>query len=655
MAHTNEGLFDTVYGMEVLWNRIKMGFYHLERMLGAVAAGTGLLAPLFAFAFSGSNWGLFWRYNIARVFGAVHLTALPMWGRLEFTLEQLTPAQYCRQAAVFYADAHPYTWLLALVTSAIVMIAGIPPVLRAAKKRGIDLRTESHRRGARLISTAELTADILAAGPVEEGLSVCGIPLPKDAMQQGVALFGAPGTGKTVVALEFADQLIRRGTCNIFYDESLNYTQLYYRPETGTIFDPWDRRFPGWSVFNEIKRGEMVEFETLAEQIIAIIQGAKKDNSDTYFKPAVQTTLQWSMISLWRTEKPEDRTNEALLKFLFFNPDLAESLRGTPAFRFVDPEASGSGKGGIDGTALIELKGLMHIKSGPFSIRDWVRNAPAGHNLFIAAPEEFSKPMRPIIAMIFNIAFSEMMSVPARQGGEALRYGIFGDEFATLGPVPAALELLAKGRKYGVGALLIFQSPSQIEQSYGKAGATTLLSCLQTTLTLGNPDPEAAESLSKRIGSAEIDDKSISESGGPADAKDSHSTTAARKDVRVVIPTQIQYLAKLEGYFRVAGSFMPAKVKFKYVPGRKVIAEALIRAPLPKVTDDEFSAWLTSNDGEVVKSKPRAAGGGKAVAMEEADSAATAAPAALDATDSTATASASVKSLARPNGHGLWD
>ena len=392
--------------------------------------------------------------------------------------------------------------------------------------------------------------------PMPHKYFLAGVPLPPKMAQRNILCTGGQGSGKSVAIFDLADQVAAAGRTMIIYDKVGGYARNYYRDGTDVIFNPFDARFPGWNLFNEI---EMVyEFDQIASYLIP--PDAKSDGGTSdYFKGAARTVLACVMQKLW---EENNRTNEALCKAIFETgqEDLYEWLKGTPAESLLNPESKGTGGGGVLTTLTEAVKVLRYVPSGTFSLKKFIREG-GDRRIVITSKEEVHEILKPLTAMAMNILYTTAMS-----GVEVHvdKTWFIIDEARSMGALPVFPTASTEARKFGVVTVIGVQNVSQLESMFGKDEAVTILSNLGTQLLLRVADEATAERYSKAIGAGEYMEKSSSISWGAASSKDGSGIADARKERRAVLASEIMLLKDCTGYLKLAGSFNIAFIEYGY-------------------------------------------------------------------------------------------
>ncbi|MFC3873675.1 type IV secretory system conjugative DNA transfer family protein [Neisseria musculi] len=131
------------------------------------------------------------------------------------------------------------------------------------------------------------------------------------------------------------------------------------------------------------------------------------------------------------------------------------------------------------------------------------------------SPEELK-----VYGTLLNLFFSQLVDVNVRQGlpqdNKELKYQclLMLDEFTALGRVRAIEEGIAYLAGYGIRPVPVFQSPSQVENVYGKAASQTFFSTFAARIVFAPREQQDAEELSKLIGYYTYKAKSSSRSRG---------------------------------------------------------------------------------------------------------------------------------------------
>jgi DNA helicase HerA-like ATPase len=89
---------------------------------------------------------------------------------------------------------------------------------------------------------------------------------------------GATGTGKSTIIKEAIYSSLKRGTDKRYLDPNGEYVETFYR-ENDMILSPYDKRSPGWSMFNEIR--DEFDYDLYA---VSIIQESKERSAEEWYR-----------------------------------------------------------------------------------------------------------------------------------------------------------------------------------------------------------------------------------------------------------------------------------------------------------------------------------------------------------------------------------
>ena len=414
----------------------------------------------------------------------------------------------------------------------------------AGRLKGADPHGSRHHRGTYLDTTSGRTG---AHQPpfYPKTLSLAGIPVPPLDETKHFKLIGTTGTGKSTAIRELLGGALRRGDRAVITDPDGGYLARFYDPKRGDlILNPFDKRSLKWDLFGEIKNP--YDFEQLARSIIP-------DNADA--DPTWQRYAQTFLSAVMREVHGTGVRDIAELYRLLTSAALDElrvMLAGTPAQPFLEPgnERMFGSIRSVAGSAVAALDFIQSQRSELFSIRQWIRE---GHGvLFLPYQADQIAALCAIISTWMRIAIFETMSV----GEGDLRLWFIVDELDALGQIDGLKDALARLRKFGGRCVLGFQSIAQVSGTYGRSDAETIVENCGNTLILRCSASESggtARFASKLIGDREIIRKQVSRSrqlgrlfSSNETLSDHHVTEAA------VLPSQIEQLADLEGYLKLA-------------------------------------------------------------------------------------------------------
>lgn len=428
----------------------------------------------------------------------------------------------------------------------------------------------AHRRGAK-IADAGSVARSLKGEPSR--FSFGGIPVPIALETRSFLLAGSPGTGKSQALTCALDELRADGARAIVADASGQFLQRYHGTDD-VILNPFDSRARDWSPLSEIEA--ISDCAAMARSMVPDSEGEGKVWS-SYAQQFLEGVLEY-LFSLGA-----GATNGELFRIVTVatTEELREILRGSPAVALVG-EGNERMFSSVRGSTIDALSAIRHLnpESGAdaFSIRKHIRDEAAGW-LFLSYQQQQRPALARLISCQLDVAARAVLELPP----DLNRRVIFAlDELPLLGKVQSLIELLSNGRKHGGVVFAGLQTIAQLRELYGRETSQTLLANIGSWLTLRVSDAETAEYMSKNLGDEEK--LRVTRSGGESQksmelggqTKSDNWSEQIVKD-RIVMPSELQNLPDLTGYFNLAGPTPTTKITLDIVPS-KTVAQAFVQA-----------------------------------------------------------------------------
>jgi hypothetical protein len=433
---------------------------------------------------------------------------------------------------------------------------------------GVDDRNV--RRGS---SIADAGAVARALRREQSRFDVGGVPVPVELETRSFLLAGSPGTGKSQALTRALDALERDGARAILADPSGQFCERFYSPERGdVIINPHDARSVSWSPLAEIET--VADIPAMSKSLIPDAEGEAKVWSN-YAQQFVEAILEhcftagltnahiYALVTSASIEQLQQVCANAPAAALvqpgnerMFSSVRASAVDAVSALRWLDPAA------GRDA----------------FSIRRHVVEEKQGW-IFLTYQQQHRAGLSRMIAACIDVASRAVLSLPP----DLSRRVIFSlDEMPLLGKVQSLVELATNGRKHGAVIFAGLQTIAQLRDAYGRETAQTLLSCLGSWLVLRVSDAETADFMSRYLGDQEIERviETKSRSSNWQQVANTHSTSQQQQIVtqRAILPSELQQLPDMVGYFNLAGPTPVARVKLDLAPARKQ-ADAFLPAP----------------------------------------------------------------------------
>lgn len=432
-------------------------------------------------------------------------------------------------------------------------------------------RNETYRRGAKMLSAAQVAWDLKKSKEPVSPVMLGGVPITENAMTRHVLIAGTTGSGKTVLFINFLDAEERTARSFII-DNGYGLLRRYYSSKRGdAILNPLDQRCEDWSPFAEL---EGPEDATMIACSLIPERGEGPGAEWVSYAQALCSCL------LRRLGETGAATNAEFYRLATSASveELQPILAGTEAAPMLE-KAAEKMFGGARGIMTVQLRGFDQLDPGAgadgFSIRRFVKETKGW--LFLPYLDSQRKYLKNLIASWADIAILAAMERESKD-----RKFFVLDEFDSLGRIGSVRDdLLSKGRKYGAVALIGVQTLSQIRDRYGKDGAGAIMGNCSTWCAFKTPDVEMGEEISRRIGEQEIERRVESTSAGRTRGKnrtanEGQSTQNQIVKSRLVMPEEIRTLANCEGFLMTAeGQVCP--IHLDYPAARAARADGFVR------------------------------------------------------------------------------
>ena len=459
--------------------------------------------------------------------------------------------------------------------------AGLGPLLNLAARQ--LRRQEKLRRGASVGAPAEvnkLTSKQLPGNDFTDSFKMGGVTIPRSAEPYHFFVVGSTGSGKSVAITGLLDHLEARGDIALVVDSGGEFCSRYYRPGRDRILNPFDDRCAPWSPTAEMT-GPW-DAEALAKSMIPDGVGESKEWNG-YAQTLVTSVLR----------QLHDRGELSIKKLLYYVQaapidELTPLLAGTAAAgQLVSDKTFGSIR--TIASKYLATYAYLEDSNDPFSVADFIRAENPGF-LFMTYRDDQLDSLRDMISCALDVAARTILALPANS---QRRVWLIIDEFASIGKVQSIEAIATKARKMGGCLLIGLQSVSQLKDRYGEHAAQTILSCLSSWLVLRCSDADTAEYVSKYIGEAEISrmtrGESSSDTGGSASLSEQIQTQ------RAVMPVELQRLANLQGFFKLAGDYPICNIKLSFPKKRDKAAvnyatRDFVAKPMLKLIDETATA-----------------------------------------------------------------
>lgn len=322
------------------------------------------------------------------------------------------------------------------------------------------------------------------------------------ATDRSVIVLGETGSGKTEGIKVLAVQLQNdENEPYVVFDYKEDYQEFI--PEREVIKLSMTDPDVTWNVFMEIEAED--DCDEIAK---AVFSGAE----DEYFNnAAAQVLADVLRLILRRSDSSAQPTNADLVGFLD-GIDAAQlrtwfDAEGLSAEKHLQPgvEATSNIVSILEERVKAVFRGRF-AESGSFSIREYMGD-PQGKILILDFPIQQSESVQAIFRLLLD------WSIRFGLEDERNCYYLL-DEFAALPRLEMLERLINAGRAYNCYAIFGVQAIPQLEETYGKAGAESLLSGMAQEIHL-RVGQESVEYCRRRLGRNRVE-RDI----GPSDGED---------------------------------------------------------------------------------------------------------------------------------------
>lgn len=459
-----------------------------------------------------------------------------------------------------------------------------------SKRRGTDILTERHERGAVLVTHSELAQAITnhnwkahvsecrkrtpAVDPdkiLEEPLKdrvraglhapyrLAGVPVPWRLEQSHAMFIGTTGAGKTTELKKIVTQARERGHRCVIFDLTGTFVESFYDAETDIILNPMDRRCVPWSIFNDCDN--YAEFMSAATALVPSGHSAEDD----FWQKSARTLFVEMCVKMI---KMGVRSNGALSYFLMQSDlkTIHAQLEGTIAGPMMSPAAAKMAES-IRTTFIANANVFRFLPEPPpgetgFSIKNWMTTeVREGSILFITSTHPDLVLNRPLLTLWMDLAVNALFHMGRSRD---LRTWFLIDEVHALHRLPAIDHGLQTARAFGGAFVLGMHSFDKLEETYGENGATNLASLAGTKLILKTADPETSRRCSEFIGNRQVRIMDEAYSYGYNDNRDASTITPRTNVEELVMPVDISDLPSMHGFVKFPDGFPAARIRLTW-------------------------------------------------------------------------------------------
>jgi hypothetical protein len=416
-------------------------------------------------------------------------------------------------------------------------------------------------RGARMANWHTLQRQVNAANrqenarrrrelraPALKPIMIGPMPMPLHLENRNMLICASVGAGKSVAMESMIASAVRRRDKMAVIDPNGTFYSKFSFPND-IILNPFDRRSAGWTLFNEIKG--VHDFDRMAKSVIP----PQIDPSDEQWCAYARDVLADTMRKL--AEQGEE-DQDTLVRILVREDGkvIRDFLANTDSQGYFRENAE-KAIASIQFMMNKYVRPLRFMTHGDFSLHRWVHDPHAG-NLFITWREDMRAAQRPLVATWIDTICATILSYEPMTG---TRLWLFLDELESLGRLESFVPAATKGRKHGLRIVGSIQDWAQLDETYGKDAARTLLACFRNYLIFGASNAFNADKASEILGKQHVERIQVTTSTGRGG---SSRHVVASPPEPVVLDSEISNLKDLHGYVMFAEDFPIAKVTVPY-------------------------------------------------------------------------------------------
>lgn len=398
------------------------------------------------------------------------------------------------------------------------------------------------------------------------------VKLNQDDLTRMIGVFGSTGAGKSVLLRKLFKQIYRdnQDAKIIFYDPKPEFFTEFYQPNNDLILSLEDKRSVHINLLKLIK-----STRDLNRIVASIIPTAVKSEDEGW---VVMSRSILSGIFIYCIKKNIHTMQELRsLCILPFNKLLEKlsEIEGTEAaLQFLD----------IDEKQQTIYQGVFSSKISFIADYPCLDCPPAknGHidfelffksngrkTLWILGDDSDEKErLKRTVSVVIELAANGVFALGEDQERKIF---FFIDEFSELKKMDSLQKLIVKGRSFGCSIFFLMQNPFQLQKTYGREDAETILSCLNTNIIFKSNGDKTLEILSNMIGKGKVKEVNSNQSYGLSLMRDGASHNESRKIENAVLGSEIQKLRMGEVYFGdIGGNWVKTQVAYNPIIDKAV-------------------------------------------------------------------------------------
>lgn len=393
------------------------------------------------------------------------------------------------------------------------------------------------------------------------------VKLNKNDLTRMIGVFGSTGAGKSVLLRKLFKRIYAENVDAkiIFYDPKPEFFTEFYQPNQDLILSLEDKRSVHINLLKLI-----TSTRDLNRIVASIIPSAIKGEDEGW---VVMSRSILSGILIYCIKKNIQTMQElrslCILSFSRLLEKLSEVEGTEAALQFLDIDEKqqtiyqGVFSSKISFIADYPCLDCPPAKNGHIDFELFFKSNGRKTIWILGDDNDEKERLKRTVSVVIELAANGVFALGENQDRKIF---FFIDEFSELKKMDSLQKLIVKGRSFGCGIFLLMQNPFQLQKTYGREDAETILSCLNTNIIFKSNGDKTLEILSNMIGKSKVKEVNSNQSYGLSLMRDGASHNESRKIENVVLGSEIQKLKRGEVYFGdIEGNWVKTQVIYNPV------------------------------------------------------------------------------------------